>query len=63
MIKLRAIWKIIFAQKIAVFTWKENTPDELGNIPATFDYILSHNWKVVGLKYIKRQIENILNNG
>lgn len=27
--KLRAIWMILFAQKIAVFTWKEGTPDEL----------------------------------
>lgn len=58
--KLRAIWMILFAQKIAVFTWKEGTPDEL-NTPATFAYVLSHNWKFIGLRYIKQTVEKILN--
>lgn len=59
--KLRAIWIILFAQKMAVFTWKEKAPNELGNIPAVFRYVLSHNWKVIGLNYIKQTVEKILN--
>ena len=50
--KLRAIWRIIIADKIAVFTWREAVP--------TFSWLLSNNWGVVDLSYIKQKVEDII---
>lgn len=59
--KLRAIWKILFAHKIAVFTWKDAAPDPIWLTVPTFSWILSDNWDSVDLVYIKQKVEDIIN--
>lgn len=61
MIKLRAIWEILFAQKIAVFTWKDDAPNPLWLTVPTFNCILSDNWNDVDLVYIKQKVKDIIN--
>ena len=58
--KLRAIWKIIIADKIAVFTWREATPDPEWLTVPTFSWLFSNNWGVVDLGYIKSKVEDII---
>lgn len=58
--KLKAIWQIIFADKIAVFTWKEAAPDPEWLTVPTFSWIFSDNWGVIDLSYIQRRIESII---
>lgn len=59
--KLRAIWKILFAHKIAVFTWKEAAPDPIWLTVPTFSWIFSDNWDSVDLIYVKQKVEDIIN--
>lgn len=59
--KLRAIWKIIFASKIAVFTWKDAAPDPIWLTVPTFSWVLSDNWDCIDLVYIKQKVEDIIN--
>ncbi len=58
--KLRAIWRIIIADKIAVFTWREAAPDPTWLTVPTFSWLLSNNWGVVDLSYIKQKVEDII---
>lgn len=58
--KLKAIWHIIFADKIAVFTWKEAAPDPEWLTVPTFSWIFSDNWDVIDLSYIQRRVESII---
>ena len=58
--KLKAIWQIIFADKIAVFTWKEAAPDPEWLTVPTFSWIFSDNWGVIDLGYIQRRVESII---
>lgn len=58
--KLKAIWQIIFADKIAVFTWKEATPNPEWLTVPTFSWRLSDNWDVIDLDYIQRRVESII---
>jgi len=58
--KLKAIWKIILADKIAVFTWIEAVPDPTWLTVPTFSWIVSNNWGAVDLTYIKMKVENLL---
>lgn len=59
--KLRAIWQILFAHKIAVFTWKEAAPDPTWLTVPTFSWVLSDNWNTVDLSYVKQKVEDIIN--
>lgn len=58
--KLKAIWKIILADKIAVFTWIEAAPDPTWLTVPTFSWIVSDNWSAVDLTYIKMKVEDLL---
>lgn len=58
--KLRAIWQIIIADKIAVFTWREAAPDPIWLTAPTFSWVFSNNWEVVDLGYIKRKVDDII---
>ncbi len=58
--KLKAIWQIIFADKIAVFTWKEAAPDPEWLTVPTFSWRLSDNWDAIDLSYIQRRVESII---
>lgn len=58
--KLRAIWRIIMADKIAIFTWREAAPDPEWLTVPTFSWLLSDNWGIIDLGYIKRKIEDII---
>lgn len=58
--KLKAIWQIIFANKIAVFTWKEAAPDPTWLTVPTFSWRLSDNWDSVDLGYVLRKVEDII---
>ncbi len=43
--KLRAIWKILWAQQYAVFSFKEAAPDPIWLTVPTFSWAISKNWK------------------
>lgn len=58
--KLRAIWRIIIADKIAVFTWREAAPDPEWLTVPTFSWLFSNNWDVVDLGYVRRKVEEII---
>lgn len=58
--KLRAIWQIIIADKIAVFTWREAAPDPVWLTVPTFSWLFSNNWGVIDLGYVRRKVEEII---
>lgn len=58
--KLRAIWRIIIADKIAVFTWREAARDPEWLTAPTFSWLLSDNWGTIDLGYIRRKVEDII---
>lgn len=58
--KLRAIWRTVIADKIAVFTWREAAPDPEWLTAPTFSWLLSDNWDDIDLDYIRRKVEDII---
>lgn len=58
--KFRAIWRILFADKIAVFTWKEAAPDPTWLTVPTFSWVVSDNWSTIDLSYIRMKVEDLL---
>ena len=43
--KLIAIWKILWAEQYAVFSFKEAAPDPEWLTVPTFSWVISKNWK------------------
>lgn len=58
--KLRAIWKILWAQQYAVFSFKEAAPNPTWLTVPTFSWIVSKNWKEnYFFNFIRERLDNI----
>lgn len=60
MTKLKAIWKIIWADKIAVFTWREAAPDPTWLTVPTFSWVVSDNWSGVDFVYVQNKVDELI---
>ncbi len=58
--KLLAIWRILWANQYAVFTFEEAAPDPIWLTVPTFRWIISKNWKESHFFwFIKERIRHI----